>query len=243
MRKVPFVKGAFLIIFFLVIAAVALVTLTRRDKETGLYDECGISDFGISDLIRSFSFSKENSLKEWEEKVLKGKVVYRIEKIEDLSYVRAESEKAASALYYKVRLDIKKLPVISWKWRVDEFPKRSCAERIEDKKEEDFAARVYVMFPARFFTHSKVIEYIWSEKLPKGTAGTSGYSKNIKVLVLETGKAGDWVSEKRNIYEDYVKLFGENPRLDVGAIAFMTDADSTKTSALAVYDEIKVGYK
>jgi len=193
-------------------------------------------------IIKDFPFSRESSLKEWEEKILKGKVTYVIQKGDSPSYVQAESVKAASALYYKVKMDIAKRPVISWKWHVEAFPERSLPETIEGKKEEDFAARVYVMFPASFFTNSKVIEYIWAETLPQGTFGRSGYSKNIKVLVLEQGKSEGWQLEKRDIYEDYVKVFGEAPKLDVGAIAFMTDADSTKTSAKAAYDEIQVGY-
>jgi len=201
-------------------------------------------DSGIRGIVRYFPFTKENSLREWEEKILKGKVIYVVEKGGELSYVRATSDKTASALYYKIKLDINKCPLISWRWRVNKFPKRKAPERIEDTKEEDFAARVYVMFPAGFFTNSKVVEYIWSETLPPGTIGTSGYSKNIKLMVLEKGSSNnEWREEERNLYEDFTKLFGEKPRLNVGAIAFMTDADSTKTSADAVYDEIKVGYK
>lgn len=198
---------------------------------------------GVAHIVKYFPFSRENSLKEWEEKTLKGKVVYGVEKGGELSYVRAESEKTASALYYKLALDIKRNPILSWRWRVDKFPGRSEPERIEDKKEEDFAARVYVIFPAAFFTGSRVIEYIWAETLPVDTQGASGYSKNIKVLVVESGRALEWRHEERDIRSDYMKLFGVPPHLDVGAIAFMTDADSTKTSAEAVYDEIEIGYK
>ena len=194
-------------------------------------------------MVKYFPFSKENCLKEWEEKVLKGRVVYRIEAEDALSYVRAKSQNTASALYYKVKLDIKRNPVISWKWRVDEFPKKKLAETISGKKEEDFAARVYVMFPAAFFVNSKVIEYIWSETIAPGSFDSSGYSKNVKVMVLAKGKSTDWLPEKRNIFQDYETMFGKPPRLDVGAIAFMTDADSTKTNAIAVYDEITIGYE
>lgn len=242
MGKMSFPKGILWLLFFCIITA-SLFFIFKGNLfwKEGLFAK---EKFDIKNLVRYFPFSKENSLKEWEEKVLKGKVFYRIEKPDTaLSYVRAQSEKTASALYYKIKLNITKKPVISWKWRVDEFPKRSAIERIEDTKEEDFAARVYVILPAGFFTNSKVIEYIWSETLPAGTCGISGYSKNIRVMVLETGVAADWRFEKRDIYEDYVKLFGSKPKLNVGAIAFMTDADSTKTSADAVYDEIEIGYK
>ena len=240
MRKVLLSKGALIGIYFFIFAVALFLIVKSTPLREVLFRK---SRFAIGDIIRHFPFSKENSLKEWEEKTLKGRVVYSIERDESLSYVRAKSTKTASALYYKIKLNINKHPILSWKWRVDEFPKRSLPERIDDIEEEDFAARVYVIFPAAFFTKSKVIEYIWSETIPKDTSGVSGYSKNIKILVLEKGKTNDWQYEKRNIYKDYIKLFGERPKLHVGAIAFMTDADSTNTSADAVYDEIRIGYK
>lgn len=240
MKKVFLIKGV-LIGLSVFIFAGALLLILKSNFLREIFP--GKEKFEIGNIIKCFPFSMENSLKEWEEKILKGKVVYLVEKDKDISYVRAKSQKTASALYYKIKLNIARRPVIYWKWRVDEFPERSFPERIEDIKEEDFAARVYVIFPSLFFTKSKVIEYIWSETIPEGTSGASGYSKNIKILVLEKGKSSDWRFEKRDIYEDYVSLFGGRPGLNVGAIAFMTDADSTNTSADAVYDEIGIGYK
>jgi len=197
-----------------------------------------------SDIIKYFSFSKESCLKEWEEKILKGRVVYRLEKEgDDGAYVTAKSDNAASALYYRINLDIGKHPIIGWKWRVISFPEKSLPESIDNKKEEDFAARIYVIFPAAFFTGSKIIEYIWAEELEEGMSGTSGYSKNIKVMVLKKGPKPGWEYEQRDVYDDYVKLFGAKPSLNVGAIAFMTDSDSTSTEASCLYDDIKIGYK
>jgi hypothetical protein len=195
------------------------------------------------DIVKPFLFSEENSLKEWEEKIFKGKVVYRIEKDKDLSYVRATSDKAASALYYKVKLDAKTAkPVIQWKWKVSKFPVKNAGESLDKKDMDDFAGRVYVIFPAMFFTNSRVLEYVWAESLPVGLTGTSFYSKNIKLLVLESGPKGEWVSENRDIHADYIKMFGRAPEYNIGAIAFMTNAENTGTSADAMYDEIKVGY-
>lgn len=197
-------------------------------------------------LVKWFPFSEENSLKEWEEKIFKGKVVYRIEQVQPLSYVRATSDKAASALYYKTKVDAKRRqPVISWKWKVEKFPVKKLPESLETKDEDDFAARVYVIFPAAFFTNSKVLEYIWAETLPKEFVGTSSYSKNIKLIVARSGpnKDGEWFLEERDIALDYKKVFGRTPEYDIGAVAFMTNTDHTGTSADAMYDEIALGYK
>jgi len=195
-------------------------------------------------VVKYFPFTAESSLKEWEEKILKGRTVYRIEEdINKYHYVQATSNGTASALYYKIKLDPKKHPILSWKWRVVEFPKRTMPEKIESKAEEDYAARIYVVFPAPFFPNSKSLVYIWAQEMPVGTTGNSPYSKNIKVMVLKSGNAGEWAEEKRDVYEDYVKLFGEAPKMDIGAISFMTNSDNTKTQAVSSYSEIKVVYK
>ena len=199
-----------------------------------------------AEILKAFPFSEDNALKEWEEKVFRGKVNYRIEKEGSLDYVRAISNKTASALYYRIKLDAKrKDPVISWKWNVDKFPEKKASESLEAENEDDFAARIYVIFPAVFFTKSKVLEYIWAETLPEGLIGTSPYSKNIKLIVARSGPNPDkiWFTEDRDIAADYLKAFGTRPEYDIGAIAFMTNTEHTGTSAEALYDDIKIGYK
>ena len=195
------------------------------------------------EVIKPFTFSNDTDLKEWEEKVFKGKVIYRVEKEGGLSYVKASSDGAASALYYKIKMDAKsKKPVVSWKWRADKFPVKKLKENLETENEDDFAARVYVIFPALFFTNSKVLEYVWAESLPVGSTGSSPYSKNIKLMVLESGSKKEWAFEERDIRADYLKMFGREPEYNIGAVAFMTNAEHTSSSADAVYNEIKLGY-
>ncbi|MFA5142951.1 MAG: DUF3047 domain-containing protein [Candidatus Omnitrophota bacterium] len=198
------------------------------------------------EIVKLFSFSDENALKEWEEKVFRDKVLYKVEKEGSLSYVRAVSNNAASAVYYRINLDAKnRRPVVSWKWRVEKFPAKKNPESLEKENEDDFAARVYVIFPAMFITNSKVLEYVWAETLPAGSTGVSPYSNNIKLIVLERGVAKDkeWLVENRDIYADYVKLFGRPPEYNIGAVAFMTNTEHTGTSAVSLYDEVEVGYK
>jgi hypothetical protein len=197
------------------------------------------------EIVKRFPFSEENALKEWEEKIFKGKVLYRISAQDHESFVLATSEGTASALYYKIKLDMKKRPVIRWKWDARKFPLKGGQEDLKDVKKDDFAARVYVIFPAIFFTNSKAIEYIWAENTPEETVAPSPYSKNLQRIVAECGKKEgvEWVSKERDIYKDYVTAFKEEPKYNIGAVAFMTDADSTQSSAEAFYDDIELGYK
>jgi len=142
-------------------------------------------------VVKAFPFADPVSLEEWEDKIFRGKVLYKVEQEKSQSYVRARSEGAASALYYKIGIDPKRGPIMSWKWRVDAFPVKKEQENLEFQGEHDFAGRVYVIFPTLFILNSRVIEYIWAEKVPVGETGTSPYSRNIKLIVLETGPAKD----------------------------------------------------
>ena len=111
-------------------------------------------------------------------------------------------------------------------------------------EKDDYAARIYIIFPSWIFSNIKTIEYVWSEDLPEGTIMTSPYFANIKLIVVESGKKGndEWAHEERNIYEDYKRAFGKAPG-GVGAIAIMTDTDNTLSTAEALYADIKVGYE
>jgi len=197
------------------------------------------------EIIRHFSFETSDSLSEWEEKVLHKSVNYMLASDGGESYVRAVSNAACSSLYHKIKLDIRREPILSWKWKIRHFPEKASGDDISKRKEDDFGARMYVIFPAIFFANSKVLEYIWSRDISPGTISDSPYTRNIKIVVAEQGYSEDglWASEERNIYEDYLEAFGKEPKLDVGAIAFMTDSDSTGTYSEAFFDEIKIYYK
>ena len=197
------------------------------------------------DVVKYFDFAKENTLKEWKEKIFKGRVMYELKKLNGDGFVLAASDQTASALFYKIKLDMDKHPVISWKWNAKKFPAKPGSENLKDAKQDDFAARVYIIFPAIFFTKSRALEYIWTQDVKEGTISASPYSRNLQLVVAQSGKgeADEWIYEERDIYNDYKAAFGEEPRYDIGAIAFMTDSDSTKSSAEAFYDDIKIGYK
>ena len=78
--------------------------------------------------------------------------------------------------------------------------------------------------------------------MPEGTIMDSPEGENIKIIVARSGlRASDeWVSEKRDVYEDYLKAFGVEPKRGVGAVAIMCDADSTGSVAESKFDEITI---
>jgi len=203
------------------------------------------------EMPKWFLFNKDNALKEWQEKIFKGKVLYSVESEKQDGHLSAISEKSCSGLFYRIKFNSKKLPLISWQWKVVKFPEKAPLGLGDVNKKQgwiekdDYAARVYVIFPSFNFRKTKSIEYIWDKELPEGKILTSPYSKNIKLIIVESGmdNIDKWVFEKRNIYEDYKASFGSPPRSNVGAIALMTDTDNTLSTAEALYKNMKVGYR
>lgn len=232
--------------WFLIIVLYFLIALFYLDRMYGLYDilaKISPPEIETAAVIRHFAFENAGSLDEWSEKVFKGRVKYSLESSEGAFYVHALSSASCSAMYYQIKIDANRHPYISWRWRIAAFPEKLAKDDLSSKTEDDFAARVYVIFPALFFTKSKVLEYIWTKDLPAGTIASSPYSENIKIIVLEQGERPEWASEERDIYKDYVEAFKVKPQLQIGAIAFMCDSDSTKTNAEAFFGDIKLFYK
>ena len=195
----------------------------------------------IGFIYHYIDFNQKNSLSKWEEKVFQGKVSYWIEFEKRSGYVHALSKGAASAIFYKIKYKITDYPFISWKWRVEKFPDKK--DTTDSKKRDDFAARFYVVFLSKFFTNFRCVEYVWDESVPENTMMDSPYTEQIKQIVIQSGSAAaeNWVSETRNVLEDYERLFGEKPSMKVAAIALMTDSEGTGAEAEAFFDDIRIG--
>ncbi len=191
-------------------------------------------------LLKTFPFDYPDALKKWNRMVLNREVDYILMNLGDDGFVRAFSNNACSALYHRLRFDLSEYPILRWKWKVTRFPDLSNART--DKEKDDYAARFYVIFPYFSFAYSQFLEYVWSDHLPVGTIMDSPYGKNIKIIVLRSGREGEgeWVMETRNLYEDYTMAFGKKPKRLAGAIAIMCDADSTKTVAESYFDAIEI---
>ena len=200
----------------LLIAALVLATGAAAPPVTDI----PIARFSASDLSG------------WSDKVIKGKTSYTLED----GALKAHSLKSASGKIKKVSIDTRKYPKITWNWRIDHVLKR---ENIKLKSGDDFAARVYVVFPRTFFWRMRAINYVWAAKMPKGSEAPSPYTANSVIVAVESGEelAGKWVSEERNIYEDYKRIFGEEPPL-LGGVVIMTDTDDTQDEATAWYGDI-----
>ncbi len=174
----------------------------------------------------------------WETQSFKGVTEYRIVKEEGHTAVKAVSRAGASGLIQKIRFEPSKYRYLHWSWKIAHTIKGGDEK---SKAGDDYAARVYVVFPGRFFWQTKAINYIWANRLAKGESVSNVYTSNVKMIAVESGnqKAGQWLSEERDLFADYRALFGADPQ-EAAAIAIMTDTDNTDTAADAWYGEISL---
>jgi hypothetical protein len=174
----------------------------------------------------------------WVSKSFKGKTEYTWVKEDGKPYIKATSNNAASGLIYEIEYDPQKYPYITWSWRADKIIANGDATR---KSGDDYSARIYIAFPTFFFWNSKLINYIWANKLTRNKAIPSPFTSDSIMVSVESGpeNTGKWITETRNIYEDYIRFFGKKPS-KVSAIAIMTDTDETGESTSAGYGPISV---
>lgn len=188
-----------------------------------------------ADEIAISRFASEG-LKGWEAKSFKGTTEYRIVKEDGRIVLKANAKAAASGLTKKLTFNPDTYRYLNWSWKIA-GPVAGGNEKT--KQGDDYAARVYVVFPGRFFWQMRALNYIWANKLPKGEFVPNAFTSNAMLLAVQSGpsKAGQWVTEQRDILADFRRVFGEDPP-EAGAIAIMTDTDNTGTEATAWYGEI-----
>ena len=174
----------------------------------------------------------------WTNKSFKGKTEYTLITDDGKPYIKATSSNAASGLIYRIDYDPAEYPYITWSWKADKIIEAGDATI---KSKDDYSARIYIVFPSLLFGNTRIINYIWANKLPRGTVIPSLYTGNSIMVSVESGpeKTGVWLMETRNVFDDYLEIFGRKPP-NIGAIAIMTDTDDTGDTTSASYGPISV---
>jgi hypothetical protein len=182
--------------------------------------------------------------------------IYKLVKDNGQNVMKAESNASASGLVRKIRIDPREYQWIFWSWKISNTFEKGD---VTHKKGDDYPARIYITFEYNpdelsFFEKTKyqaarliygqypphaAINYIWESKAPVEMMVPNPYTDRVIMIVVESKDeyAGVWREEKRNIYEDYKKAFGEEPPM-ISGVAIMTDSDNTGESVVAYYGDI-----
>jgi DUF3047 family protein len=138
----------------------------------------------------------------------------------------------------KGKVDLKQTPILEWTWKVVALPKNanSCKKATDDQ-----AAQVFVVWP-RFpeAVRSRILGYVWDTTQPVGTVCKSEKTGTVTYIVVRSGTAelGQWVAERRNLIEDFTKVYREAPD-NPAAVSVAIDSNDTESSSEAFVGTIE----
>lgn len=149
-----------------------------------------------------------------------------------------KSANDSSTVSKEIKVDVKSQPILQWSWQAVTLPKGGDARK---SATDDQAAQLYVTFP-RFPSQvrSRIISYLWDTTAPVGAVFKSEKTGLVTYVVVRSGPAdlGKWLTESRNVLEDYKKIYGEAPGEEVGAISISIDSNDTRSAAESYFGEI-----
>jgi len=182
---------------------------------------------------------------------------YRLVRDARVTVLRADAERSMSGLAHDVRVDPRRYPLLRWRWKVA-APLKSAD--MMTREGDDYAARIYVLFDydisrlpigdrvqlklAQALSKEPIpaaaLNYVWDNRQPVGTVQPNAYTDRVRMIVVESGgaRAGQWITETRDIAKDFRAAFGEDPPDAIG-IALATDTDNTGENATAWYGDIE----
>lgn len=152
-------------------------------------------------------------------------------------HMQSDGDSSTISLDIKGKVNVKDTPILEWRWRVTKLPTGGDARK---GATDDEAGQVYVAWP-RFpeAIRSRIIGYIWDTTAPVGSMFQSEKTSTVHYVVVESGasKLGQWITERRNVVEDFKKIYGEDPD-NPGALSLSIDSDDTRSSSEAYIGNI-----
>jgi hypothetical protein len=144
-----------------------------------------------------------------------------------------------STIAREVQADLTALPVLAWQWRVLRLPQGADLRNRATSDVTGYILAVWPRFPA--FARSRLIGYVWDPTLPVGTVIPSRKTGTVTFIVARRGEPGlgQWIDERRDVADDYRKVFGEAPP-PLPVLALSIDTNDTRSPAEAMFGRIEL---
>jgi len=169
----------------------------------------------------------------WQIKEKSGKADFAVVKEGSRSVFRMRSANTSFSLQKEVSVDLKQYPVLTWKWMATKLP---AGGDFRKSRTDDQAAQLFLAF-----SKTQAIVYIWDTSAPQGMTGDASapFFMTIKAVVVRSGNAelGTWITESRNVYEDYKKFFGKEPP-PVTGVRLQINSQHTGASAESSFGDV-----
>ena len=181
---------------------------------------------------------------------------YQLAERDGRRVLHAVADASTSGLRCDVDIDPQQRPWLHWDWRVDNPPLDAT---VADDALDDSPARVLVAFDGdqallslrdRLFQDQvelftgwvlpfATLMYVWDGQARPETVLRYPRSSRIRYLVVESGasRAGRWTSYRRNLVDDYRRVFGAQPGR-LRSVGVATDSDDLKSHSEAWYGDL-----
>ena len=167
-----------------------------------------------------------------------GTVNLRLEKAgEDFTVRLVSDRKSSFGIKKEFHVNLKEYPFLNLRWKAIRLPRGGDVRKAAT---DDQAVQLYVAFPSLGFPavlNTPIIGYIWDNEAPRGWTGRSdqigGGILRYVVVRNKTDLVGEWYTERRNLYEDFRKLFRDLKGVDTvtHGIQFHINSHYTKSDA------------
>ena len=227
-RDFPIIRS--LLIFAAIAAQGACVTPSRDALE----EESGD---GTRHLFSASTVIED----EWQQLSFLGTTQYRVELYQNRLAISARGRRSSSGLIRYVEIDTKQCPEIEWSWSVAVL---QAGADIRIREREDVAASIFLLFgdPGFVFDPSPVptLRYVWTnDRVAVESVIDSPYMpESVRSLVVQSGagRGAQWITQKRDLRQDFHTAFGFPPPGPVRAVAIFTDNDQTGEAVEAYYE-------
>ncbi|MAS15454.1 MAG: hypothetical protein CMH69_19430 [Nitratireductor sp.] len=158
----------------------------------------------------------------WTHQRFVGATEYEATTLDGVASIRAIGRNSASGLYREVGYRITDHPWLEWSWRVERLQRTAD---IREKGREDFGAAIFLIFgrPSILNKDVPTLAYVWtSDRLAQGTIVDSAHHPGmVRYIFARSGQTsiGQWVSERRNVVDDFRQAFGREPPQLVQVVA------------------------
>src|SRR5262249_46684579 len=132
----------------------------------------------------------------------------------------------------KGKVNLQDTPILEWSWKAVTLP---TGGDVRHGATGDEGLQGYVAWP-RFpeALRSRVIAYVWGDTAFVGTIVKSEKTGTVTYVVVRSGPEdlGQWRTERRNVREDFEKIYGEKPE-NPGGISIAINTNNTHSMAEA----------
>jgi len=150
--------------------------------------------------------------------------------------LKCETHSSGSMLFRHLDIDLRRYPILSWRWYVEEPINSPLDERT--RRGDDHPARLFIALRT-VSGEQRALEVIWGNRLK---AGDYKYIGGFPHYVADGGNEniGKWRDEEINLDRIYRTIWSDATPAEVVEMAVFCDSDNTRTSSISYFADVKM---